>query len=183
MDADQKESILIVDNDLSICETFSRILNAAGYVTTTVNNGKSAIKQVQKYRFDLVFVSVNLPDMKANKILTQFDKGSYTMDIVLVGDQASSESLSLTAVESKSTFLIKPFEKDSLLAVVDKSLERKRLLNASLRAKEQMLENEERMCALIESLPVMVHAIDEDRKTIVWNQECEKVTEIGRAHV
>jgi len=41
---------------------------------------------------------------------------------------------------------------------------------------EQLCENEERLRLLVENMPVMLNAYNENGELIVWNRQCEKVT-------
>jgi two-component system, sporulation sensor kinase E len=56
-----------------------------------------------------------------------------------------------------------------VLAVFTEIAERKR-------AEEALRESGERLRMVIQSMPVMLDALDADRNIIVWNQECERVT-------
>ena len=48
---------------------------------------------------------------------------------------------------------------------------------SNLRDKQQqIIDNEARMRTLVENMPVMMDALDEDLNIIVWNRECERVT-------
>jgi PAS domain S-box-containing protein len=43
-------------------------------------------------------------------------------------------------------------------------------------ASEPLRESEERMRTMVENLPVMVEALDENDLIVIWNRECERVT-------
>ncbi len=48
---------------------------------------------------------------------------------------------------------------------------------SSLKAKQQQIvDNEGRLLNLVENMPVMMDALDEDFNIVVWNRECERVT-------
>ena len=44
------------------------------------------------------------------------------------------------------------------------------------RAEEALGEREERMRQIVQNMPVMLDALDEDNRILVWNRECERVT-------
>ena len=43
-------------------------------------------------------------------------------------------------------------------------------------AEDALRESEERLRQVVENMPVMLNAFDENRQILVWNRECEKVT-------
>lgn len=44
------------------------------------------------------------------------------------------------------------------------------------RAEEALRESEEQLRTVVQTMPIMVDAFDEDQNVIVWNRECERVT-------
>ena len=55
--------ILIVDDDLSTCETLMDVLEEKGYHIARASSGQEAIKKVREARFDIVFIDVKMPVM------------------------------------------------------------------------------------------------------------------------
>lgn len=51
----QKKSILIVDDDISILGSFREILESEGYRVDTAETGKEAIRKAKASHFDLAF--------------------------------------------------------------------------------------------------------------------------------
>ena len=49
-------------------------------------------------------------------------------------------------------------------------------LTARKKAEDALLHSEERLRMVVENMPVMVNAVDDDLKFVVWNQKCEQVT-------
>jgi PAS domain S-box-containing protein len=44
------------------------------------------------------------------------------------------------------------------------------------RVEEALRESEERLRQIVQNMPVMLDALDEDNRILVWNRECERVT-------
>lgn len=55
--------ILVVDDDLGMCETLSDILEDKGYEVVTANNGCQAVEQAKRNDFDLVLMDIKMPGM------------------------------------------------------------------------------------------------------------------------
>ena len=59
----KKASILIVEDDASIRETMSKILQQNGYRTDTAENGYEAIQKAEARFYNLALLDIKLPDM------------------------------------------------------------------------------------------------------------------------
>ena len=56
------KKILVVDDELEICELMSEYLTDLGYEVVTTATGKAALKEASKSQFDLIFLDIYLPD-------------------------------------------------------------------------------------------------------------------------
>ncbi|MFQ5997223.1 MAG: response regulator, partial [Dehalococcoidales bacterium] len=88
----QKESILIVDDDESTSTTLSFIFKEKGYQTETVGTGQGALEKAQKRFFNLVLLDIKLPDMEGVELLAPLKKMHPDMVILMVTAYASLET-------------------------------------------------------------------------------------------
>ena len=65
----KKASILIVEDDVSIRETMSKILQQNGYRTDTAGNGYEAIQKTEANFYNLALLDIKLPDMEGTRLL------------------------------------------------------------------------------------------------------------------
>ena len=61
-------NILIVDDEKKICEFIKAYLDKEGYNTSGVYNGKNAIEQFDKVRYDIVILDRMLPDISGEEL-------------------------------------------------------------------------------------------------------------------
>ena len=59
----EKGSILIVDDNISLCRTISFVLKHKGYAATTAKDGLEAIERVKERSFDMIFMDIKMPIM------------------------------------------------------------------------------------------------------------------------
>lgn len=69
-----KSSILIVEDDDSIRETLSEILEQQGYEVDTAKNGQEAIQKSKAKFFNLALFDIKLPDIEGTKLLTAINE-------------------------------------------------------------------------------------------------------------
>ncbi len=121
-------SILAVDDEESFLELLTSLLQQEGYYVHTAPDGASAINILQTLPFDLVLLDVKMPRIDGVEVL-KFIKDHYldTQVIMLTGVhdvKIAVECMRLGAFH----YVTKPYSADELLTVMDRALERKRLL-------------------------------------------------------
>ena len=65
----EKESILIVDDDENACRSLRLIFEKKGYETETAGTGREAIEKVRRRFFNLALLDIRLPDMEGIELL------------------------------------------------------------------------------------------------------------------
>lgn len=117
-----KKTMLIVDDDRSILRVFTRVLERKGYTVTAVENGKDALRQIEKNHFSAALIDVRLPDMEGTELLPKIQETSPgTVKIVFTGSptvEASTEA----AKKSMDAFLLKPVKPEVLLRILEEKL-------------------------------------------------------------
>lgn len=120
-----RRSVLIVDDDGFQQRLLKLLLSADDLDLCFATTGLEALAMLRKHRPELVLMDVNLPDIsgiEATRRLKAIAEFSGTPVIMITGHSGKQmviESLQAGA----SDFLVKPFEKDILVAKVRKFLE------------------------------------------------------------
>jgi CheY-like chemotaxis protein len=103
-------SILLVDDDVLIRETFPSLLERMGHRVETVASGHEALQRLSKAPpFDLILLDKNMPGMDGLETLTRLRQLHPVLPVILAtGDlQSSDEDALLKAGRARS--LHKPF--------------------------------------------------------------------------
>ncbi len=121
-------SILIVDDEEPFRDMLSSILKPEGYWIETASDGVGAINAVQNTFFDLVLLDVNMPRVDGVEVLT-FIREQFidTQVIILTGVEdvrIAVECMRLGAYH----YLTKPYSADELITLIERALERRRLV-------------------------------------------------------
>ncbi|MFQ6121475.1 MAG: HD domain-containing phosphohydrolase [Dehalococcoidales bacterium] len=134
---DKKESILIVDDDESICRSLSLILGKRGYETETAKTGREALEKVQERFFNVALLDIRLPDMEGIELLEPLKKMQPEMAVIVVTAYASLDTAMQALNEGVQAYITKPFNVQEVLATLNEALEKQRLVMENRRLYEE----------------------------------------------
>ncbi len=114
------KAVLIIDDDVGITRTFSRILQKHGYETDVALTGKEALQKASLKHYVLALVDVRLPDMNGLELLKKFHAlDSQMVRIVVTGSQDPPQKGDLV-----DAYLLKPVAPQELLSVIEQKISR-----------------------------------------------------------
>ena len=122
VDSQPKKRILIVEDDPTFRQVVEAILETAGFLTTSVEDGSSALELIAKETFDLVLLDIWLPKINGLEVLARLDaRGARPKVVVLTGD-TTSETILETVKGQAYQYVAKPVEAKKLIGVVRDAL-------------------------------------------------------------
>ena len=122
----KKASILIVDDNESILETLSAILEEKGYRTDTAKNGREAIEKSKKNFYNLALLDIKLPDIEGTKLLTKMKKTKPKMVKIMITGYASLQNAVEALNLGAEAYIMKPVDPENLLRVINEKLKTQR---------------------------------------------------------
>ncbi|MCC6615249.1 MAG: response regulator transcription factor [Anaerolineae bacterium] len=123
IEVEDQRQILIVEDDSDTAEVVAALLETAGYTTVSVEDGTTALEEIQSATPDLVLLDLNLPDIDGLDVLRSVREQSFLPMIILSGfTQGRDKVLALEA--GADDFLSKPFIPEELVARVGALLRR-----------------------------------------------------------
>jgi DNA-binding NtrC family response regulator len=125
---DAKAHILIVDDELVICKSCEKIFRRAGHTTAFATSGREALKMLQDDTYDVVFTDLKMMDMGGLEVLQAVREKYPTTVVVIITGYATIASAVETMRSGAFDYLPKPFTPAELLAVLDRALEKRKLL-------------------------------------------------------
>ena len=110
-----KDKILIVEDEQSISNFISMVLNANGYDTIIVGSGEEALTMIASHCPDLIVLDLGLPDMDGMEVLKQVRAWSSVP--VIVVSARTHEGDKVAALDlGADDYIEKPFGTSELLA-------------------------------------------------------------------
>lgn len=122
------ERILVVDDEEAIREIVTSMLHSQGYDCSQAASGLAALALLKSgERFDLVLSDLMMADMDGIGLLERTKEKYPEMPVVMV-TAVHDISVALAAIRNGAyDYLLKPFEREQLLATVRRALENRRL--------------------------------------------------------
>ncbi len=114
--APTEAAILIVDDEISLRNTFSIFLKRAGYTTViAVGSFAEAVKAVSARMFDLIICDIVLESHSGLELFKRFRQLGVTCPVVIVTGYPEIETASEAVRLGAFDYLSKPVEKEALL--------------------------------------------------------------------
>jgi two-component sensor histidine kinase/ActR/RegA family two-component response regulator len=125
---EEKESILIIDDDESTCKSLSLIFRKKNYEIETAGTGEEAIEKARERFFNMALLDIKLPDMEGVELLAPLKEMHPDMVIIMVTAYASMETAVRALNEGASFYIIKPLNMDEVLSTIREVLEKQKLV-------------------------------------------------------
>ena len=109
--------ILVVDDDLNICELLKLYLENDGYVVYTANDGKQAVDMFKNKTPDLVLLDIMLPKMDGWQVCREIRKTSSVPIIMLTAKGETFDKV-LGLELGADDYVVKPFDTKEVMARV-----------------------------------------------------------------
>lgn len=128
------EKILVVDDDLNICELLRLYLTKEGYNVVIANDGVSAVTMFQEERPSLVLLDIMLPKLDGWQVCREIRKFSETPIIMLTAKGEVFDRV-LGLELGADDYVVKPFDTKEIVARI-KAVLRRSASSASEEIKE-----------------------------------------------
>jgi DNA-binding NtrC family response regulator len=133
-----KGRVLVVDDERRQCDILQMILEAEGYETTAAGNGRHALQVAERGGFDVVLTDLKMPDLNGIELLSEILKLQAPPLVILMTAHGTIDSAVDAMRKGAFDYLTKPLEKDELLLVLRRAMERTHLVRENRMLREQL---------------------------------------------
>lgn len=116
--------ILVADDEEELLELIRFSLDAAGHKVTPVKNGKIAVEENKKKRYDLIVMDVMMPLLDGYHAAAEINQDPDAPPILLLTSRDFDQDQAAIKGAGVSAFLSKPFEVPELLQTIRSLLEK-----------------------------------------------------------
>jgi two-component system response regulator AtoC len=131
-------SILAVDDEDVNLELLKRVLPRQGYYVDTASDGAAAITMLQTLPFDLILLDIMMPNVDGIEVLKFVKEQDLDSEVIMLTAVQDVK----TAVECMNLgafyYIPKPYHVSDLLGLIERALERKRLVTHNKALKSEL---------------------------------------------
>jgi len=118
-----KPTILVVDDNQDLLETFAMILNRRGFSVQTAGNGVSAVDKFKDQSFDVTLMDIVMPEMNGVDAFKKIREIQPGASIILMTAYSDEELLQTARDEGVRRIIHKPISIDKLLELINETAE------------------------------------------------------------
>ena len=123
-------SILIVDDDSQLRQSFEKLLSEEGYEIRTAATGEAGLEAVKQKAPDLVIMDVRMPGMSGLETLKAMREIDQKLPVIVMTAFGTTE----TAIEATKLgafdYVLKPFSIPDILVLINQALEASRFMRS-----------------------------------------------------
>ena len=165
----QKESVLIVDDNEDIRKSLKLIFNKKGYKTDTAETAQKALKKADNKYFNIALIEFKLPDMEGTILLSKLKELYPKMTCFIITSYAFLQNVRMAARINADGYFIKPLIPEDVLHRFEEILKEQRI-------EKELKESEEKYRALFENTGTATMIIEEERTISMVNTQGEKLS-------
>ncbi|PWR70250.1 sensor histidine kinase [Methanospirillum lacunae] len=190
----RKGTILVVDDTHASLKLLTELLTIEGYTVRSADSGELALRSVKRSPPELILLDIRMPDMDGFEVLKQLlsSEESKSIPVIFLSAVIDVDLRVKGLKDGAVDFIIKPFQKEDLLARVRTHLELYQLrvrtedqarkisdINSELKreidqrsiAEDKILQTVSLLDATIESSDDGILALDKTGKIIKYNHQ------------
>ncbi|OPY87738.1 MAG: Transcriptional regulatory protein ZraR [Smithella sp. PtaU1.Bin162] len=132
------ETILIVDDEASICQSLSAILTDEGYIVTVAGSGEEALKSFESEIPQLVLLDIWLPGIDGLETLQAIKTAHPNVMVIMMSGHGNIETAVKATKLGAFDFIEKPLSLDKVIIMVNNALSIIRLEEENVRLKQKV---------------------------------------------
>ena len=117
------KKIMVVDNEPDIVDLTRTVLEIGGYSVVPVYSGEECLRTLEKEKVDLVLLDIMMPGMSGWDVFNRIKKKNSDIKVAFMSVlEISDKRKQVLLDEGLADYIMKPFDKDSLLERIDNIL-------------------------------------------------------------
>jgi DNA-binding NtrC family response regulator len=132
--------ILVVDDELNICQSCQKILTKSNYEVQYALNGYNALKMMEAEPFDIVITDLKMSSLGGMEVLNRVKEAYPDTPVIVITGFASVSSAIEVMKMGATDYLPKPFTPDELRAIVRQAESERAIRLQNRKLQEQQLK-------------------------------------------
>ena len=123
-------SILIVDDDPQLRQSFDKLLSQEGHSIKTAPSGEAGIAAVRSGGFDLVIMDVRLPGMNGLEAFRVMREIEPKLPVIIMTAFGTTETAIEATKKGAFDYVLKPFDIPEILTLIEQAVEAGRFMRS-----------------------------------------------------
>ncbi len=136
-------SILVVDDEEAMRESLSAWLRKDGHRVDAASSGPEALERLKESEVDLVLSDIKMPGMDGLELLQRIKAAYPDILVIMITAYATIESAVQAMKLGAADYLLKPFDPEHLMLLIEKMVQTRELMDENIALKERLAEVEE----------------------------------------
>lgn len=114
-------TILVVDDNEDLLETFAMILKRRGFCVETANNGASAVEKFKEHDFDVTLMDIVMPEMNGVDAFRKIKEMHPEASVILMTAYSDENLIQIARDEGVHRIIHKPIRIDQLIELINEA--------------------------------------------------------------
>jgi DNA-binding NtrC family response regulator len=119
--------ILVVDDDELMRDSLGQTLAGVGYQVETARSGREGLDNLKRQSFELVLTDLRMPEVGGIELLEELRRQGDETPVILITAYGAIDTAVSAMKGGASDYIVKPFQRDTLLVAVEKALAHEKL--------------------------------------------------------
>ncbi|MBN2570560.1 MAG: sigma-54-dependent Fis family transcriptional regulator [Ignavibacteriales bacterium] len=132
------KSILVIDDELAICEWMKNALEYAGYYVEYTQDPIEGLEKLSLTDYAILFLDIQMPDMDGLELLRKIRERNIDIMVLIITAHGNIE----TAVEATKLgafdLIEKPLDRDKILVIIRNAIHQQQLLKENIELKKTL---------------------------------------------
>lgn len=130
--------ILVADDDPVFGEAISAYLEQFGHRTAWVPDGPGVLRALREQRYDILITDITMPGNEHMQLLEALRDAPYPVPVIVVTGTPSLGTAVASLRQDAVDYLTKPLDYKALGHAVDRAIDRRKTVDAVVKAREQL---------------------------------------------
>lgn len=118
------KKILIIDDDIDMCQLLSRFLQRKGFETDIATNGNKGVAKFKESQFDLVLCDFRLGDKEGTEVLKEIKDIQHDAVVIIITGYSDIKTAVNIIKQGAYDYITKPLIPDEVLNLINRALDK-----------------------------------------------------------
>ncbi len=136
------KSILVIDDEIEICESIKMILDYAHYNVDFSTSPDEGLEKILEGSYDAILLDIQMPSLNGFEVLKKIQDMEIPTNIIMISAHSSLENAVKATKLGAFDFIEKPIDRDKLLISIRNAVEKTLLLKENRKLKDNLEEGD-----------------------------------------